>query len=69
MRRHGFRIDPGVAFAAQAQCVLRATVFAIGIGCTRGELRIDQTQLAGEPQRNDSFVLHGLASLPIRWTR
>lgn len=24
-------------------------------------------ELAGEPQRNDSFVLHGLTSLPIRW--
>jgi cytochrome P450 len=31
--------------------------------------RLDDIQLAGEPRRNDSFVLHGLTSLPIRFTR
>jgi hypothetical protein len=30
--------------------------------------RTDTIELAGEPQRNHSFVLHGLTSLPIRWT-
>jgi cytochrome P450 len=30
--------------------------------------RLDQIELAGEPRRNDSFVLHGLTSLPIRFT-
>ena len=29
--------------------------------------RMDDIELAGEPRRNDSFVLHGLTSLPIRW--
>ena len=29
--------------------------------------RLDKIQLAGEPGRNDSFVLHGLTSLPIRF--
>ena len=35
------------------------------------ELLLSRTttiELAGEPRRNDSFVLHGLTSLPIRWT-
>jgi cytochrome P450 len=30
--------------------------------------RLDAIELAGEPRRNDSFVLHGLTSLPIRFT-
>jgi cytochrome P450 len=30
--------------------------------------RIDHVELAGEPRRNDSFVLHGLTHLPIRFT-
>jgi cytochrome P450 len=30
--------------------------------------RLDDIELAGEPRRNDSFVLHGLTSLPIRFT-
>ena len=30
--------------------------------------RLDEIELAGEPRRNDSFVLHGLTSLPIRFT-
>lgn len=30
--------------------------------------RMDDIELAGEATRNDSFVLHGLTSLPIRWT-
>jgi cytochrome P450 len=30
--------------------------------------RMDNIELAGTPVRNDSFVLHGLTSLPIRWT-
>jgi hypothetical protein len=25
-------------------------------------------ELVGEPERNDSYVLRGLTSLPIRWT-
>jgi cytochrome P450 len=29
--------------------------------------RMDDIELAGTPVRNDSFVLHGLTSLPIRW--
>jgi cytochrome P450 len=29
--------------------------------------RLDAIELAGEPERNDSFVLHGLVRLPIRW--
>lgn len=49
----------------------------IGAPLARLETRIaferilDRTasiELAGEPRRNDSFVLHGLTSLPIRWT-
>jgi hypothetical protein len=28
---------------------------------------MDDIELAGPAQRNDSFVLHGLTSLPIRW--
>ena len=49
----------------------------IGAPLARLETRIaferilDRTadiQLAGEPVRNDSFVLHGLTSLPIRWS-
>ena len=31
--------------------------------------RMDHIELAGEPQRNDSFVLHGLTHLPITWSR
>jgi cytochrome P450 len=30
--------------------------------------RMDGIALDGEPERNKSFVLHGLTSLPIRWT-
>jgi cytochrome P450 len=30
--------------------------------------RMADIELAGEPARNDSFVLHGLTTLPIRWT-
>ncbi len=30
--------------------------------------RMADIELAGEPERNDSFVLHGLSTLPIRWT-
>jgi cytochrome P450 len=29
--------------------------------------RLEQIELAGEPTRNDSFVLHGLTQLPIRY--
>jgi cytochrome P450 len=29
--------------------------------------RMDDIELAGEPVRNQSFVLHGLTSLPLRW--
>ena len=35
------------------------------------DLLLDRTtsiELAGTPERNRSFVLHGLTSLPIRWT-
>jgi cytochrome P450 len=31
--------------------------------------RLDHIELAGEPVRNDSFVLHGLTRLPIRFER
>jgi cytochrome P450 len=30
--------------------------------------RLDDIELAGEPERNNSFVLHGLTRLPIRWS-
>ncbi len=30
--------------------------------------RMDDIELAGQPRRNDSFVLRGLTSLPLRWT-
>jgi cytochrome P450 len=30
--------------------------------------RLDGIELAGVAERNDSFVLHGLTKLPIRWT-
>jgi len=30
--------------------------------------RMTEIELNGEPERNDSFVLHGLTKLPIRWT-
>ena len=30
--------------------------------------RMDDIELAGEPTRNESFVLRGLTSLPLRWT-
>lgn len=51
--------------------------FCIGAPLARLETRIaferifdrmDDIELAGEPERNDSFVLHGLTKLPIRWT-
>jgi cytochrome P450 len=29
--------------------------------------RMTDIELAGEPERNQSFVLHGLTSLPLRW--
>jgi cytochrome P450 len=29
--------------------------------------RLEHIELAGEAERNDSFVLHGLTRLPIRW--
>jgi cytochrome P450 len=29
--------------------------------------RMEDIELAGEPSRSDSFVLHGLTSLPLRW--
>jgi cytochrome P450 len=50
--------------------------FCIGAPLARLETRItfekalarmDDIELAGEPRRNDSFVLHGLTSLPLRW--
>jgi len=50
--------------------------FCIGAPLARQETRItferllarlDDIELAGEPRRNESFVLHGLTSLPIRW--
>ena len=31
--------------------------------------RIDGIVLDGEPERNDSFVLHGPTRLPIRFTK
>jgi cytochrome P450 len=51
--------------------------FCIGAPLARLETRIAferildrmaDIELAGEPERNDSFVLHGLTKLPIRWT-
>jgi cytochrome P450 len=30
--------------------------------------RMDDIELAGEPARNESFILRGLTSLPLRWT-
>ena len=30
--------------------------------------RMGDIELAGNPVRNDSFILHGLTSLPLRWT-
>lgn len=30
--------------------------------------RLDAIELAGTPVRNESFVLHGLTALPLRWT-
>jgi cytochrome P450 len=51
--------------------------FCIGAPLARQETRItferllarvDHLELAGEPQRNDSYVLHGLTHLPLRWT-
>jgi cytochrome P450 len=30
--------------------------------------RVDNIELTGDPIRNESFVLHGLTHLPIRWT-
>ena len=30
--------------------------------------RMDDIELAGEPERNESFVLRGLTKLPLRWT-
>jgi cytochrome P450 len=30
--------------------------------------RMDDIELTGEPRRNDSFVMRGLTSLPLRWT-
>jgi cytochrome P450 len=29
--------------------------------------RTSHIELAGQPVRNKSFVLHGLTSLPVRW--
>jgi cytochrome P450 len=31
--------------------------------------RLEDIELAGEPTRNDSFVLHGLTRLPIRFSK
>jgi cytochrome P450 len=51
--------------------------FCIGAPLARQETRItferlfartDDIEVAGEPRRNDSFVLHGLTHLPLRWT-
>jgi cytochrome P450 len=51
--------------------------FCIGAPLARQETRItferllarvDHLELAGEPRRNDSYVLHGLTHLPLRWT-
>lgn len=51
--------------------------FCIGAPLARLETRIafdrifdrmTDIELAGEPERNDSFVLHGLTKLPLRWT-
>ena len=50
--------------------------FCIGAPLARLEARIaferllartERIELAGDPTRNESFVLHGLTSLPIRW--
>ena len=50
--------------------------FCIGAPLARQETRItferllarvDEIELAGEPRRNDSYVLHGLTNLPVRW--
>jgi cytochrome P450 len=51
--------------------------FCIGAPLARQETRItferllarmDDIELAGPARRNDSFVLHGLTELPLRWT-
>jgi cytochrome P450 len=50
--------------------------FCIGAPLARQETRItferllarlEDIELAGEPRRNESFVLHGLTRLPVRW--
>jgi cytochrome P450 len=38
------------------------------VAFTRLLARTTDIELAGEPIRNESFVLHGLTSLPLRWT-
>lgn len=38
------------------------------VAFTRLLARTSHIELAGEPVRNQSFVLHGLTSLPLRWT-
>ena len=38
------------------------------VAFTRLLARTKTIELAGQPRRNESFVLHGLTSLPLRWT-
>ena len=70
-----FRLDRDPRRAA-ACCLRLGDPLLIGAPLARLEAkvafeqlltRLDKFQLAGEPGRNDSFVLHGLTSLPIRF--
>jgi cytochrome P450 len=73
-----FRLDRPAAELGQHVAFGWGIHYCIGAALARLEAKVaferllartTHIELAGTPQRNRSFVLHGLESLPLRWTQ